>query len=331
MDNNRLVREAIPGLACPNEAEQCYGMEVEMEYVDLENGYPIDWRVVEDGSLRNRGLEFLTPPSTLAQMEALIDTLWEARQGRPWQGGPRCGIHLHMDFTNKPTRHVAAFLAAYACLEPAIMYELCGEEREQNIYCVPYYRAPRDLTPIARYLAEPYRTQVERIQRTCKYSAMYLEPLTRFGTVEFRGAPVYDNAEDVKNLVRFFDNLIAQTSEVQPEMIIELFEEDQDHALDMFAPSLDRVRTEQYMLELDSVGIAGRAFVRTRPEDIVWEQAIPPHVPADVQRAEHGRVRYRDIPEGFLEINPVEANRGMRDELDRILLQQQEQIARRRR
>jgi len=61
--------------------------------------------------------------------------------------------------------------------------------REENIYCVPFYRAPSE----AATLANGVMRDGWQLREACKYSALFVGPLRTFGTIEFRHAPTFSD------------------------------------------------------------------------------------------------------------------------------------------
>lgn len=170
-----------------------YGIEIEVEGVRLPNEVENDecrWRIENDGSLRNAGVEFLS--ATPFKADEVVDNIvqfyeWKERGG--FTTGVRTSTHVHVNVLGKPITQLAAIVTAYILVEP-LLFRYCGPVREENIYCVPYYRARTEL-PIVRRLGEG---SLGNLINACKYSALYLEPITRYGTLEFRQAPVFETA-----------------------------------------------------------------------------------------------------------------------------------------
>ena len=175
------------------------GIEVELEGWYEDDPQPSGWDGVEDGSLRNRGIEFITPPTPRHDVASTISALYDAwDEAESWEGNERTSTHVHVDVRDFNREELRTTLVVYALLEPLLM-RYVGTEREENIYCVPWYRASDDLSNIAAMLDEGTRWGDigSLLYDTCKYSALYLEPIRRFGTIEFRHAPTYDNVGEL--------------------------------------------------------------------------------------------------------------------------------------
>ena len=192
---------------------RCVGVEIEIEGVreflegrlgDMRSDRTVQlgpyWQVKADGSLRNNGAEFITPPVQLAVAENVLKEFYGRCAKKPhWQGSARCGIHVHADCRDYGQANLVALYAAYSLVEPAL-FEYVGNSREECIYCIPWYRAPSDANFIAKeFLVTqmPLGDVLYHIEngfnrvRLSKYSAFYWGPLSWYGTVEFRQAPTW--------------------------------------------------------------------------------------------------------------------------------------------
>lgn len=201
----------------PSEA-RLFGVEIE-----VENGVnmPTDiwnrtyrFRTTEDGSLRNGGREYITLPGTYR--ETLRSTAAWCRYAatREWHSNHRTGIHVHVDMRDLELAQVAGVCAAYAAFEP-LFFAVAGADREENIYCVPWYRAT-DQARIVRLMSK----DVYDFEGAVKYSALYLGPLARFGTIEFRHAPTWQDAKDIRRWVTMISRLVEWSKDMTPTDVL---------------------------------------------------------------------------------------------------------------
>jgi hypothetical protein len=262
--------------------EQWYGIEVEVEGC---RRYDVEalgtWQPKPDGSLRNRGMEFVTPPVTYHTAIEMVTGLWGQMRRYGWQANNRTGIHVHMDMQRLTLDEFKKWMVAYLCVEP-VLFDLCGEAREENIYCVPWYRSQDDMEHL---LSMFERRSITPCVNTCKYSALYLEPLRRFGTVEFRGAPTWQDSGDMIQFLRLLELMRVRAAQARtPESILDLFEGDTMAGLRHYAGRDIATHDRAALIEdRDSLGVAS-LLVRTR-QDVGWEfpeQGDAP--PNDAQR-----------------------------------------------
>jgi hypothetical protein len=165
-----------------------------------------NWRAITDGSLRHRGVEFITPPSTLATCSAALSELYAAMREGLFQPSVRTGIHIHVNVQTFTNQQMIEFMRTYAVLEP-LLFQAVGVEREQNIYCVPLYRGSNEQRlwrQLATRLHNDNPVWIDLIQLMgtfrsfCKYSAINFESFLRLGTFEFRHAPTWGTEREAQ-------------------------------------------------------------------------------------------------------------------------------------
>lgn len=196
MDHGNMIvaHFATNEIGAPTDQE-LYGIEIEAEEFNPlfrgPEGSALSryWNVKEDGSLRNFGVEFvskLLPPDKVSNA---VHHLY-GRTRKLWEPSIRSGIHIHANMLGRTLDEVRRVLAYYSFVEP-LLFAYVGPEREENIYCVPYYRAPGEAHTLMTAL-----TQSEYgLRDACKYSALFVGPLRTFGTIEFRHAPTFSDPD----------------------------------------------------------------------------------------------------------------------------------------
>jgi len=244
---------------------QRYGVEIEVENgSDCDWTDNSDWQRVHDGSLRNDGMEFITPPVEMRQLQSMVREYYEQHDNRGYEANIRTGIHVHADMTWRTIEQVAAICAVYAVVEP-LMFELCGPEREECIYCVPWYRATDDADLMGNLLELDTPRRVRgHLEAACKYSALYIEPLRRLGTIEFRQAPTYASARELMVWAKAVEKIVTiGTYYGTPARVLEVAENNLQQIVQFVFKGMDMERAEQLIEECDSIGVAQR-LVRTR-------------------------------------------------------------------
>lgn len=205
------------------ESEPHWGLEIEVEgYRGHDPGTARNrWVTTDDGSLRHGGVEFLSDgPLTRANLRRDVRVFYEWLSRHDWETGIRTSTHVHMNVLGHSVLEVCAAGILYTLVEP-LLFRYCGPLREENIYCVPWYRSRDEL----EHLKEIVATQeVGIFGCTCKYSALYLEPVIRFGTMEFRQAPVFARAQDLLNWCEMIERIVYSGFET-PDQVIEAFRE----------------------------------------------------------------------------------------------------------
>jgi len=196
---------------------ELYGIEVEVENLNLKLMPPAFsyWRHVEDGSLRGASLEFQSTPLPPEHFGPALAEVYKARAF--WQPSVRTGIHVHVNMLGRSLEQVRNLFLYYLYTEP-LFYRMCGTDREHNIYCVPMYRQPDEVSLLWRALQGKNELR-SAAPRMCKYVGLYLEPLKRFGTLEFRMAPTWPHADTMLYWLDTIKRLTAPdsiTSTVHP-------------------------------------------------------------------------------------------------------------------
>jgi len=153
------------------------GIEVEVENCrDMMLGSHF-WRVDNDGSLRNGGLEFISSPTDPENVEYLVKQLYDALPSSA-HFSPRTSVHVHMNCRDLTYKQVFNLVLVYQVFED-LLYEFAGRERKKSIFCVPlgntqYYRQLRK------------HCDAHALVHWSKYTGLNLAPLGNYGTVEFR-------------------------------------------------------------------------------------------------------------------------------------------------
>lgn len=200
--------------------EQMYGIEIEVEAAtDFPDTFGTGWQTTEDGSLRNDGMEFITVPLNKVHTGEAIEKYYNWHDYYGYQSSHRTGIHVHADMRSRTLPEVTGILATYAAIEP-VLYRYCGEDREQNIYCIPWYRAVTEAFAWSRLIRMSSYRDIR--YNMCKYSGLYLEPLQRFGTIEFRMAPTWAEPEQLYYWVEMIDRIIAYGVRGADEVVAEI-------------------------------------------------------------------------------------------------------------
>ena len=203
------------------EGERLVGIEIEVEgcaphTCEWAQRSPY-WNPVPDGSLREAGMEFVSEPLDGNTLPLALPQFFEAYRRHGYVSNTRTGIHVHIDVRDLEIANVGGIVATYAVVEPILM-QYVGTDREENIYCVPYYRAYGDLELVCDMLEQD---NPDYIRDTCKYSALYLQPLLRFGTLEFRHAPTWGNMEQLTMWIELIRKVVAYGSSRTATEVVE--------------------------------------------------------------------------------------------------------------
>lgn len=154
------------------------GMECEIESVRSQHDLS-GFRCTNDGSLRNSGVEFISPPLSYA---ALLEGFIRLQNNlelfdKTVAFSERTSTHVHINCASLETGHVTNLVRIYALFEE-VFFSVVSKERRNNIHCVPLTET---------HLPALYHLNIAGMTKHWhKYTALNLKPLATIGTVEFR-------------------------------------------------------------------------------------------------------------------------------------------------
>lgn len=174
------------------------GIEVEAEGVIaphagnvLEGYFPYVWAKDKDNSLRNNGMEFISTPLSGKYINMALNLLSEAFKGQRAINGyaepfftDLCGVHVHMNVRDFNVEQLANLLLTYVVFEKSL-YALAGN-RDKNIFCLPVGVVAPNWREFLSVWEKDNNRLVDLTQKSEKYSALNIKPITNLGTVEFR-------------------------------------------------------------------------------------------------------------------------------------------------
>lgn len=172
------------------------GIELEMEYAEkipAAVGVPFTnhWKVGLDGSLRGAGCEFSTRgPRRMEELPDVFDAL------RPYltdrfspRVSTRAATHFHINCQQREMKEVIVIATAWWWCEQ-LMMQYFDPTRDGNLFCLGVHHAnhaPVHLSKRKRMGLEP--DPHNEVFITCRYAALNLASLSKFGSLEFRCMP----------------------------------------------------------------------------------------------------------------------------------------------
>lgn len=186
------------------------GVELEIEdTLGIAGGLPGGWHSEDDGSLRNYGMEFISPPlaadSLIAHFQHIHARL-NTKTGKKEHFSDRTSIHVHVNCLDLTQEQVKSVLLWYALFEP-VFFAMVAPTRSNNIHCVAL-----DQTSLSEHYR---RTLPLYVQKWSKYTALNLLPLSSQGTIEFRHMEGHNNTERFKDWMLTLKNLWTFGQETQ--------------------------------------------------------------------------------------------------------------------
>jgi hypothetical protein len=157
-----------------------YGIELEIEGVHRD--MVVDgMRVETDGSLRNNGLEFITEPMRLADLEVCLTTFFNKNKLNENNYSERTSIHVHTNCSDLEPHELANVCVLYQVFEK-VLFNFIGDDRESNIFCVPWSETMINYQLVTLIL----KHDIRHVRDWYKYTALNLQPLSSYGTIEWR-------------------------------------------------------------------------------------------------------------------------------------------------
>lgn len=194
---------------CENDTPgKLFGVEIEAEGPGLRDVESRGFRLENDGSLGDGGVEFVQRvPATASATDSVIRKLVKniRDSGAQPRLNPRSGVHIHINMQDYSVLQAFTFLTAYYVLEDALV-ALCHPGREGNFFCL---RLTDSSEPVDRLVHCVARNRFQEISThgAMRYSAMNLDPLLTYGSVEFRALHSPEDFREISPWVSMFDEL----------------------------------------------------------------------------------------------------------------------------
>lgn len=199
------------------------GVEIEAEAASARSflavAEALNCTVVNDGSLRGGGLEFITRASSLEDTERTVrqfySDIFPSRGPSRASASARTSTHVHLDARGLSVNELLAVCTLYSLFEP-FLFAKYAPERRANLYCVPWYNSNAYVellsslqrikpTQPARHGRVYDAMAVARLLRHnpgLKYSALNLRPMLTQGSIEFRLAPTFTQVSQLLDFIR---------------------------------------------------------------------------------------------------------------------------------
>lgn len=168
-------------------------MGVELEYEDVirrDNSAPPLWTAVEDGSLRNNGIEYIfSEPLYGTGIKEALDGMQEHVNNISPDVGARTSVHVHLNVSDMDVDQLMTLIILYLVFEKAIV-SYHGGMREDNIFCVPYYKAPDALAQLIHLFQHQNEVSSMDVRSILsgfnKYYGLNIGAVIQHGSLEFR-------------------------------------------------------------------------------------------------------------------------------------------------
>jgi len=181
------------------------GIEVEVENITKSVHLDAYWQSKTDNSLRNNGVEFVSIPLAVKQIQPALDHLYKRIYSNNVPDfSNRTSIHIHLNVRDMTQDQIYTLFLLY-CIFEKHFYKFVGTKRLNSIFCVPIYRSNMD---------NKAQRMIYDLDATWhKYCGLNLLPLVSnslnpggYGTVEFRH--LYGTG-DQSTVLHWINNILA--------------------------------------------------------------------------------------------------------------------------
>jgi len=199
------------------------GIEIEVENITQPVSPLAYWDVKSDGSLRNNGIELVSVPLQIKQVQLALEHVFEVlNQNNKPDFSNRTSIHIHVNCRDLTQDQLYNFILLYAIFEKHF-YNMVGNKRLNSIFCVPVFRTNqlKHLNTVVYGLSPDWH----------KYCGLNLLPLYQnsvtqgYGTIEFRHLHGTANQQEILEWINDILCLRKFACEVNKEELIQLIKE----------------------------------------------------------------------------------------------------------
>lgn len=151
------------------------------------------WEYHKEDSLKDNGAEFVfTQP--LFGKDAYSAIVWMLKHAKDneWKTSMRTGLHVHIDARDMEHSQLIGMIILYTLVEP-VLFNWVGDNREENVHCVPYFKADDALMEAAGIIkstntdaSRGTQSVLGRAEKFGRYAALNLKALADHGSIEFR-------------------------------------------------------------------------------------------------------------------------------------------------
>lgn len=180
------------------------GIEIEVENITRDIPIEAYWACKPDGSLRNHGVEMVSNPLAVKQIQLAVEHAYSALyQNNQPDFSNRTSVHIHVNCRDMTQDQVYNMVLLYAIFEKHF-FAVAGTKRLNSIFCVPMYRC--------NILKNAWDLIYHMTPNWKKYCAINLLPLVPnndtgcYGTIEFRH--LYGTS-DPQELMKWINDILC--------------------------------------------------------------------------------------------------------------------------
>jgi len=233
------------------ESNTLVGVEIELERVARINIHDVIfheyWNTVEDGSLRDGGMEFvLSRPFAGYDLETALILFDKnvSKSGHGMRASSRTSVHVHIDIRDLTFAQLTRFVCIYSVFEDCL-FNMVGKNRSGNIFSTSLSNAEGELRRLGMYGETPTDRQAQDIfAHFTKYSACNLQAVRTYGSLEFRN---HEGTYDINRIIKWINILmLMKEAAISLELPIEeMFASISERGTDAFFASVFKGYSEE--------------------------------------------------------------------------------------
>lgn len=151
------------------------------------------WVAKADGSLRGNSMEYVvSTPINVGEVKPMVESLFDKFKdhGTKLKNSNRCSTHVHINVGGLTVDKITSIIALWTTFEEALI-TWCGEARKNNHYSLSSSNSVTLMETWENFL----RNGATRFPEGIKYSALNVQTIWTFGSVEYRCGPAADNPD----------------------------------------------------------------------------------------------------------------------------------------
>ena len=227
------------------------------EYIDEDREIPRYFKVVDDGSLNQGGVEFVTRKPIIGRdVEIALDQLQEAHETEWNVADSSCGVHIHMNALDMGFKEIKSLLMIMSRIQ-SVIYDSIPDNRRDTSYARVITMTPKEIAKIDTlgHLITSYYGMVDSVISDNKYNeARYIGTNihARFylGSIEFRYHEGTIKANHIRHWIMFLNKIMSSSKSLysNPKLYRKI--------IDTKLSALDIVR--------DITGISGAEYIESK-------------------------------------------------------------------
>lgn len=231
------------------------------------------WVATLDGSLRNGGVELVSRPLLLPDIDEALSRAEAIVTASGATATTRCGLHMHMNMRPYSIGQVWSLTCLYALIEPSI-YQMYAVGREDSMFGVPLWLNTMQQNALFADICTARSRPVPRatVGTTSKYSAFNLSALQVFGTIEMRQPYCTNDFAAIRSWTDFVVRMyMTGVSYDDPIQVLGLYEQEGLRGLQEQLFGITNEVGEELQELAEDAAYMTAGFVEPSWEELTWD------------------------------------------------------------